>query len=436
MNLSKFRFLACVGLVCLSTPFTAISQLSSGDRDTSITMLDMARDVIKKNYFDPAYRGIDVDFVFDQVKGRMQAAPNRDSLMMLVASATLALDDSHTYFLPPSRAAEIDYGWTVGLVGDEAFITHVKPRSDAEQKGVKVGDKLVTIDGTQVSRKNLWKMEYRYRAVAPTSKVHMTLLGPGDAQPREVDVLTKISKTGSVVPLQVAYDRGVVKHGWDDKELVNEFVDFGTDLCIWRLHTFEQSDSALEAAISHVKKYKSLIIDLRDNGGGYVDIEKKLVGAIFDHDVKIGDEKSRRETKPVLAKTRGSGAYKGDLIVVVDQGSASASEVFAKVVQLEKRGKVIGDRTAGAVMTSKFVPLELGMENVIYFGMSVAITDLLMSDGKSLEKVGVTPDETVVPKQADLANKRDPVLAYAAKLSGTDLSPDKAGTLFPYVWPK
>ena len=67
---------------------------------------------------------------------------------------------------------------------------------------------------------------------------------------------------------------------------------------------------------------------------------------------------------------------------------------------------------------------------------SVTIADVIMSDGKGLERSGVVPDELVLPSALDIANRRDPVLARAAALAGVQLISEKAGTLFPVAWAK
>jgi carboxyl-terminal processing protease len=185
-----------------------------------------------------------------------------------------------------------------------------------------------------------------------------------------------------------------------------------------------------------VKSRKALILDLRGNGGGLVVMLKRLLGHFFDRDVKIGDLKYRKEVKTEVAKTRGSNAFKGKVVVLIDSNSGSASEIFARVIQLEKRGTVIGDRSAGAVMTSRNYDHETGVGRVLYFGANITVADLVMPDGKSLEHVGVTPDELLVPTGADLAAGRDPVLARAAELAGAKLEPEKAGALFPVEWRK
>src|SRR2546426_3984765 len=98
----------------------------------------------------------------------------------------------------------------------------------------------------------------------------------------------------------------------------------------------------------------------------------------------------------------------------LDSKSASAAELFAKIIQLEKRGKVMGDRTAGAVMLAIFRPGLLGdmsNGNMIPYGASVTDADIIMSDGKSMEHIGVTPDELLLPSASDLAGQRDPVLS-------------------------
>ncbi|MEW6364481.1 MAG: S41 family peptidase [Acidobacteriota bacterium] len=113
---------------------------------------------------------------------------------------------------------------------------------------------------------------------------------------------------------------------------------------------------------------------------------------------------------------------------------ASASETFARFVQIEKRGTVIGNRTAGAVTQAVYHGHHLGVDIVTVYGASITDADVIMSDAKSLEKVGVLPDELLLPTAEDLAARRDPVLARAVELAGTSIDAAKAGSLFPLEW--
>jgi carboxyl-terminal processing protease len=136
----------------------------------------------------------------------------------------------------------------------------------------------------------------------------------------------------------------------------------------------------------------------------------------------------------MVARTRGAAAFSGKLIVLVDGGSASSAELFARVIQLEKRGTVIGDRSAGAVMEAAGYPFGQGDEVMIFYAFSVTGADLVMKDGRSLERAGVTPDEIVLPTAQDLATGHDVVLARAAQLAGLTLDPAASGKLFPFEW--
>jgi len=149
--------------------------------------------------------------------------------------------------------------------------------------------------------------------------------------------------------------------------------------------------------------------------------------------VKLFDKVQRKKTSPEVAKSEHPIYFPGKLIVLVDSESASAAEIFARVIQLEKRGVVIGDRTSGSVMEATgYYFASSGVD----YGAEVTVANLIMTDGNSLEHRGVLPDEVAFPQPLDLASGRDPVMARAAKELGVTLSPEDARKLFPYGWPR
>ncbi|MBD0326967.1 MAG: hypothetical protein ICV68_11075, partial [Pyrinomonadaceae bacterium] len=311
------------------------------------------------------------------------------------------------------------------------YVVAVKPKSDAEAQGLKPGDEVVSIDGFKPTRQNLWKINYNYNLLRPQPGKRVVIRTPG-GELRELALKAKVEKQPKQVNLTELFNE-LNEDREDEKKLVR-YVELGPDVLIWKLREFGLTESKVDEMMKRARQRKALILDLRGNGGGYEVTLKRMVGYFFDKDVTIGDIVRRKETKPLKAKSRGDKAFKGQLVVLVDSESGSAAELFARVVQLEKRGTVIGDRSAGAVMRSVFRPGLLGdmsSGNMIPYGASITDSDIIMADGKGLEHIGVTPDEIILPTAADLAARRDPALARAAALVGTELTPEKAGTLFP-----
>lgn len=397
---------------------------------------DIKRD-LKDKYYDPTFRGKDLDAHFKAAEELIERAETTDQVYTVVAQSLMDFDDSHLYFIPPMWSASAEYGWRMKMVGKAAYVVAVRPGSDAEIKGLRPGDEILSVDGFVPERATLWKMDYYYYALAPKPGMVLTVKSP-DGKTRQLQVAAKITK-GKLV-------QDVGGHDWYQRQIeaekdarlyTNRFADFGNDLLIWKMPTFSLEPDKVNEGMNRARNHKAVIIDLRGNGGGYIVSLLALLGNFFDHDLKLGDIKSRKEAKPLIARTRGgNGVYNGKLIVLVDSESASASELFARGVQLEKRGTVLGDLTAGAVMVSQFYEHKVGIKEFLLYGVSITVQDLLMTDGKSLEHAGVTPDEVSLPSGADLAARRDPVLARAAALAGVGLDVEKAGALFPEIWRK
>ena len=399
-------------------------------------MLSTVKDDLKKNYYDPKFHGMDIEERFKIADEKIKQATSLGQIFGIIAQVLVELDDSHTFFLPPGRSARTDYGWQMQTIGEKVYITAIKPGSDAEAKGLKEGDEVYSIDGIGPSRENLWKLNYMYRALRPRPGMRVVVIKP-DGKEQELDVLAKVEQGRHITDVTGSGIFDLIREAESEDRLHrHRWEDLSEDVFVWKMPQFDKIKAEVDDFVGKFKKKKGVIIDLRGNGGGLVENLLRLVGNVIDHDVTVGDEKSRKESKPMLAKTRGKDIFTGKMIVLIDSNSGSASELFARVMQLEKRAIVIGDRSAGAVMESRHYEHEVGIDVVAFYGVSITEADLIMADGKSLEHVGVTPDEIMLPTAKDLAAKRDPVLAYAASLLGVTITPEKAGALFPLEWRK
>ena len=321
------------------------------------------------------------------------------------------------------------------MIGGKCFITKVDKGSDAEKKRLQFGDEIYAINGVAPVRENLWKLRYFFFYLRPQPSLKFITIKP-DQRIFETIVVPKIIE-GLEHNDFVSDGAGIMRYRYiRDQEYKHEkemrqFYSDRDGVFIWKMSTFTIAAETVDSMMAKAAKAKGIVFDLRGNGGGYIDTLQRLIANIFDHNVKIGDEKRRKETKEQIAKTRGKDVYSGPVVVLIDSQSGSASELFARVVQLEKRGTVIGDTSAGAVMEAERFSYNTGLDVVVPFGASITIADLIMKDGKSLEKVGVTPDILVLPTGNDIVGKRDVTLAKALETLRVKITAEAAGAMFP-----
>ncbi len=424
-----------IALVCLLTTSGRPQKISNYERERAKDMLADIAVNVRKHYYDPKFHGIDWDARVQEAKQKIDKVETQNLAFSQIAAALDSLNDSHTYFVPPQRPYRHDYGWRAQMIGDHCYVIRVRPGTDAEAKAIKPGDEVLAINGFVPRRDTLWRINYLFKVLRPQLGLRLNLRQPSGSE-TQLDAMAKMALTRHLSDL-----RG--PEIWDFlREAENEghrmrirSVELGDELMIVKVPEFFFSETDVDAMLGKARKRKALILDLRGNPGGSVDALKYLIGGMFDHEVKIGDRVGRDFNKPMVAKAHGH-PFTGKLVVLVDSDSASAAEIFARVVQIEKRGVVVGDQSAGSVMEGKEYSYHIGYDVVMFFGAMITDADLVLTDGKSLERAGVVPDEVVLPTAIDLAGGRDPVVAHAAETLGAKLSAEAAGKMFPYEWPK
>jgi C-terminal processing protease CtpA/Prc len=419
-------------LIFSSLTFSAFPQGKPGkgagqvERAEGIETLAKIKTALKERYYDKTFHGLDLDARFQAAADRIKTLDTQWQINRVIAQTLLELNDSHTRFYPSEIVSKIAYGISMQMIDKNCFVVSVEKGSDAEKKGIRVGDQVTAIGTLNVTRENFGTLTYILYCLNPPDTLQLQTISP-DREKHDLVIQARIRTREERL--------GIAKAGQNPSD-PHKCQKVNEELIACKLPTFSTEKGSIDKMMSETAGYKKLVLDLRGNSGGSAEIEEYLAGYFFDREVKVATFVMRDKTLERVAKPLPQKTFSGELIVLIDSDSASAAEVFARLVQIEKRGKVVGDVSKGAVMTATYSIMSLPPRGTMQafsistFGLSMSVADLIMSDGKRLENVGVIPDHPALPTQKMLAEKMDPALAYAAGLLGAALTPEDAGKYY------
>ena len=426
----------CVGVALLAIGLSLRPSAGAADsvadtRSLGASMLRDLKSAVKSRYFDPQYRGVDLEAIFAKAEARIKEATNEAQMSGILAQAVSEFGDSHTYYIPPIRPFDITYGFETRMVGDLPLVVDVDEDGDAERKGLLPGDRVLTIEGTPLTRANFAAVSYALNVALPRRQLALNVQ-TDTAPPRRIVVEARVEERRKQIDITEWFDELIDRMRKHPRQAWRYWTYQKEKVVVARLYSFMVTDDLVNELMSKVHDARALILDLRGNPGGSVEALQTAAGAFFEKEIDLGVQKERKGTKALRSRRpKSKRLFTGDVIVLVDSASASSAEVLARVMQIQKRGIVVGDQTAGAVMLAQHVSLSAGTRvRLVLYGVSVTIADLEMPDGGSLEGRGVIPDQIVLPTASDLREGRDPAMARAAKLAGLELSPAAAWSHF------
>ena len=303
-----------------------------------------------------------------------------------------ALGDKQTFYMDPKvyenqttqlQGSYEGIGAYVDTRGD--FLTIVSPieGSPAAAAGLQPGDKVIAIDGQDMT------------GVSP-EEARSKIIGPEGTQ-----VTLTISREGQPNPLQFTITRAkITMHSAEGKMLDNGigYID---------INTFgDQTTAELRQALDKLlaQNPKGLIIDLRNNPGGYLTTAVEVSSEFIDKGPILFEKfgNGKLEEHDALGNGR---ATKIPLVVLVNEGSASASEILTGALQDYGRAKVVGVQSYGKGSVQVWQPLSNNEG-----AARVTIAKWLTPKKRAIDHVGLTPDVIVTMSEADFKANRDPQL--------------------------
>lgn len=321
--------------------------------------------------------------------------------MLYGATAGLvqSLADPYTAFMTPRENKDFKEGLGGKLHGIGAELTMkdgkiivVAPLkgSPAEAAGILPEDTILKVNGTDISNESLTAVVQRIRGPKGTT-VTLTILRKEATEPTAIAI-----KRDDITIPSVEYDVKKTASGSIGFIALNQFGD----------ETIGEVEQALRSLQKENTPVKGIIIDVRNNGGGYLDGAVELASLFLKQGKVVSVQ--RREGEPTPHYVNGR-PLEADLplAVLINAGSASASEIFAGAIQDHRRGVIVGKTSFGKGTVQEVFELPGGSS------LRVTIARWLTPGGKDLSKEGVHPDLEVDRTSEDLGAKRDPQLAAA-----------------------
>jgi len=323
----------------------------------------------------------------------------QDRIWGAIQGMTDSMGDPYTVFMPPADAKDFQenisgnfegVGMEIGIKDGALSVISPLKGSPAEAAGIKTGDKIITIDGqTAVD--------------LSTDKAVKLIRGP-----KGTTVKISILREGNSKPLNFEITRAVINIPTTKTEIKN-------DVFVISLYNFyAQSQSQFKLALKEFvtsKKHK-LILDLRGNPGGYLDSAVDMASWFLPLGKTIVREDSGNGKIENVYRSKGYNIFNNNLqmIILVDGGSASASEILAGALQEQGVAKLVGTKTYGKGSVQELVKVTDST------ALKVTIAKWLTPNGKSISEGGLTPDYEVKISEADLKADKDPQMDKALEL--------------------
>jgi len=311
-----------------------------------------------------------------------------------------ALGDQHSSYMNPDELKQANASLTdreyggIGAFVDTTteYLTVISamPGSPAERAGLLPGDQVIAInneDMTGVSAEIA-----RTKVIGPANTaVHLTILRAGEKKPLEFDVMrekiTMKSSTGKMLDNNIAYI---------------QITTFG-----------DKTTPELLATLTELmaKKPKGIILDLRNNGGGYLQTAVEVASQFTSDGTALYEEYGNKTRTPYDLMSGGMATdTKIPMVVLINEGSASASEIVAGALQDHGRAKLVGMVSYGKGSVQNWIPLS-GDNGAA----RITVAKWLTPNGKTIHKIGLTPDVVVHLTEADFKARRDPQLDAATQ---------------------